>query len=112
MLTDYLKLAVVTLAVLACSKTSNAQSLSAPLNEAKARLVCGAGTLVSAKYIPGGLLEVTCQQNTTGDTTPTELQGTELTTANTTLGATAALFGLSVLVGDSNSGTTTTTTTN
>lgn len=31
--------------------------------EARARLVCGSGTVVSANYIPGGLLQATCRDN-------------------------------------------------
>ena len=35
----------------------------AAVAEARARLVCGSGTVVSATYIPGGLLQATCRQN-------------------------------------------------
>ncbi|WP_420005634.1 hypothetical protein [Arenibacterium sp. LLYu02] len=32
--------------------------------EARTRVVCGSGTLVSANYLPGGMLQATCRQNT------------------------------------------------
>ena len=32
------------------------------LGEARSRMVCGAGTLVSAQYIGGGMMRVTCRQ--------------------------------------------------
>jgi len=40
-----------------------APAQGAAIAEARARLVCGSGTVVSATYIPGGLLQVTCRQN-------------------------------------------------
>ena len=108
MLTDFFKLTVATLVVFSSSTISDAQGLSGALSEANARVVCGADTLVSAKYLPGGALEVTCKQNTSTDTTQTDLQGTELTTANAPLGLATALIGLTVLVGDSSTTTTST----
>ncbi|NIZ13097.1 hypothetical protein [Phaeobacter sp. HF9A] len=45
---------------------SHAQGAAAA--EARARLVCGSGTLVSATYLPGGLLQATCRQNTPNST--------------------------------------------
>jgi hypothetical protein len=108
MLTNIFKLTVATLVVFASSTISDAQGLSGALSEANVRVVCGADTLVSAKYLADGSLEVTCKQNTSTATTQTELQGTELTTANTPLGLTTALIGLTALVGNSNTATTST----
>ncbi|MEX0280643.1 MAG: hypothetical protein AB3N13_05560 [Arenibacterium sp.] len=48
--------------------------------EARGRLVCGAGTLVSAQYVPPGLLRVTCSQQTQSGSNATNaaLAGTGL----------------------------------
>lgn len=36
--------------------------MATALSEARTRLVCGTGTLISAQYIGGGLIRVTCRQ--------------------------------------------------
>jgi len=84
-----------------------AQATARALDEAKTRLVCGTGTPVSAQYLPGGLLEVTCRQKAPGDSLPSELQGTGLTPA-AQLGALAAVVVLVVVAGSSSSTTTST----
>ena len=109
MLNSVLRLFSAVLLVLASSTFAGAQSPSGALSEAKTRLVCGTSTLVSAQYLPGGSLEVTCRQNTSNDSIPNEMQGTGLTT-DTILGVTAVLVVLAVLAGDSDTGATTTTT--
>lgn len=76
--------------------------------EARARLACGGGTVVSAEYIPGNLIRVQCQQQT--NDLPPELQGTTLTPqVGVAILVTTVLIG--VLVGSDTPGTTTTTTT-
>ncbi|MEX0280081.1 MAG: hypothetical protein AB3N13_02690 [Arenibacterium sp.] len=79
--------------------------------EARGRVVCGAGTLVSAEYVPGGLLRVTCSQQTqTSSATSTVLAGG--LSSGAVIGAVlgVAVIGL-VGGGGSPSATTTTTTT-
>lgn len=84
------------------------------LAEARGRVACGAGTLVSATYIGGGLLRVTCQQpsNQAQQTVANQavLGGTGLT-APVAGGAIATVVLISVLTGGDGTGTTTTTTT-
>lgn len=84
------------------------------LAEARGRVACGAGTLVSATYIGGGLLRVTCSQpnSQTQQNFPTEspLVGTGLT-APVVAGTVATVLVISVITGSNNTGTTTTTTT-
>lgn len=102
----FLKSIVVGTVILATSHAAFAQSPELALNEAKTRLACGAGTPVSAQYISGGLLEVTCRQSTPSDSLPSELQGTGLTPVAT---AGLAVVVLVVLAGSSSSSSTTTT---
>lgn len=42
--------------------SAQAGAVSAALSEARSRLVCGTGTLVSAQYVGNGLIRVTCRQ--------------------------------------------------
>lgn len=85
----------------------------AALAEARGRVACGAGTLVSATYIGGGLLRVTCSQPDTQNqqNVPSEspLAGTGLV-APVVGGAVATVLIISVISGSNNTGTTTTTT--
>lgn len=94
------------------------------LAEARGRVACGAGTLVSATYIGGGLLRVTCQQP--NDQQPDQQQQSQSqpqqTVANQSVlggtgltapvagGAIASVVVISVLTGSDGTGTTTTTT--
>lgn len=94
-------------ALLMAPETVQAQGAARALDEAKTRLVCGTGTPVSAQYLPGGLLEVTCRQNVPGDSLPSELQGTGLTSA-TQLGVVATVLVLAVVAGSSSSTTSST----
>ena len=87
---------------------------SQALAEARGRVACGAGTLVSATYIGGGLLRVTCSQpdTRTNQNVPSEspLAGTGLV-APVVAGTVATVLIISVITGSNNTGTTTTTTT-
>jgi len=58
---------IVTLATaatlsLSCAAPSLAQGIDPALAEARGRLACGAGTLISATYVGNGTLRVTCQE--------------------------------------------------
>lgn len=57
----------VCLALALPGSASHAQG--AAVAEARARLICGSGTVVSATYLPGGLLQATCRQNTPNSST-------------------------------------------
>ncbi|WP_212744748.1 hypothetical protein [Parasedimentitalea maritima] len=111
MLKEYINAIVIGAAVMATTQIANAQGVDQALNEAKSRLACGAGTPVSAQYIPGGLLQVTCRQNVPNESLPNELQGTGLTPA-VEVGLVAVVTTLVVVTGSSGSATTTTTTGN
>ncbi len=83
--------------------------------EARGRVACGAGTLVSASYIGGGLIRVTCQQPSSQQAqqqipSQSPLAGTGLT-APVVGGAVATVLVVSILTGSNGVGTTTTTTT-
>jgi len=86
---------------------SLAQGVDQALTEAKARLVCGTGTAISAKKLPGGLLEVTCRKNVPRDSLPQEMQGTGLTTG-TEVAVVVVATVIAVVTGSSSSSTTTT----
>lgn len=58
---------VATLGMVAISTPSFAQTPISPVNEARARVACGSGTLVSATRLPNGAVRVTCSQNTPGE---------------------------------------------
>ncbi|MGV6848048.1 MAG: hypothetical protein ACWA5A_06665 [Marinibacterium sp.] len=108
------------LAVLAFSGTAQAQATA--LAEANARGVCGGGVAVSAVYVPGGLLQVSCRAPSTQSTQAASTAATQgipapLAGAGLSAGAIAGVAGgvlLLVVVasgGDGGSSTTTTTTT-
>lgn len=52
------------LATVLSTDTASAQAgaVATALSEARTRVVCGTGTLISAQYIGGGLIRVTCRQ--------------------------------------------------
>ncbi|MDE4097745.1 MULTISPECIES: hypothetical protein [Rhodobacterales] len=90
-----------------------AQGASAALNEAKSRAACGAGVPVSAQYLPGGLLKVTCRASNSqavSETLPEAMQGTGLS-PTAAAGVILSSVILLVVTGDDETGTTTTTTT-
>lgn len=67
-------------AVAASGSAALAQVPVGAVAEARTRGVCGAGTVVSAEYIPGNLLKATCRQNSSSETAadqglPDELWG-------------------------------------
>ena len=92
--------------LLATTQFAAAQAVDQALNEAKTRLVCGAGTPVAAQYFPGGVLQVTCRQNLPNDALPTELQGTGLTPA-VEIGVVAVVTILVIITGSGSTATTT-----
>ncbi|MGR3565075.1 MAG: hypothetical protein ACU0FH_20535 [Heliomarina sp.] len=97
---------------------ARAQVVEAATAEARARLACGSGTLVSAQYIGGGQLQVTCSQQSSqsqtqqATTAETALAGTGLT-APVAVGVLAGLTVIGIVSGsdDDAVGTGTTTTT-
>lgn len=97
------------LIVLGQSQVATAQAANAALNEAKARLACGAGTVVAAQYLPGGALKVTCSRPPTESNPPSTqsvLEGTGLTTP-ATLSLVASVIVLTIALGGENTTTTT-----
>lgn len=107
------------LTLVAAPLTATAQGTA--MAEARTRLVCGSGTVVSANYIPGGLLQATCRANTpqqannpsnsgssTGGTPSTTGLGTG-GLGGTAIGATVVATGVVLgVVGNSSTSTTTT----
>ncbi|MEX0339272.1 MAG: hypothetical protein AB3N11_09565 [Arenibacterium sp.] len=78
--------------------------------EARGRVVCGSGTLVSAEYLPGGLLRVTCSQQTqTSSASSAAIAGTGLATAPI-LGAVLGVSIIGIVGGGGSPGQTTGTT--
>ncbi len=89
----------------------------AALAEAQARLACGAGTVLNATYLPGGLMQVTCQsvsrsagQSAAANELPTLLEGTALT-PGVVAGGVISVVVVGALLGDDDTGVTSTTTT-
>ncbi|TNJ41781.1 hypothetical protein [Phaeobacter sp. B1627] len=86
----------------------------AAVAEARARLVCGSGTVVSATYLPGGLLQATCRQNAPNSTSNANTasgNGSGLGTGGlgtTGVGVGALTAGVVLTIGSSGSGSTTT----
>lgn len=98
------------LLALAATAPAQGQILGAAAAEARARLVCGTGTVLNATYLPGGLLRVTCRaanQPNPARELPRELQGTGLTTT-TPLAAITALIVTTIIIGENGTSTTTT----
>jgi len=96
------------LLLFALANGASAQA-DAALAQAKARLACGGGTVVSSQFLPNGTLQVTCSQPQP-QTESTVLQGTALTTP-AALGVLAVAVVLVIATGGTDTGTTTTTTT-
>ncbi|MCG7624556.1 hypothetical protein [Epibacterium sp. Ofav1-8] len=93
---------------------SLAPAQGAAVAEARARLVCGSGTVVSATYIPGGLLQVTCRQNapsssnaSNSGSTGNSLGTGGLGSTGVAVGAVAAAVALTVATSSSDATTTT-----
>ena len=82
---------------------------NAAVAQAKARLACGTGTVVSSQFLPNGTLQVTCSQPQPGAES-TVLQGTGLA-APAALGALGLVVVLVVATGGSDPAATSTTTT-
>ena len=95
------------LALLVAPELPHAQGVDQALTEARARLICGTGTAISAQQLPGGLLEVICRKNVPRDSLPKEMKNTGLNVATeVVMVATATIF--VIVVGSSSSSTTTT----
>ena len=97
--------------VAVCAIPATAQVPGDPMSEARSRVACGAGELISATYISGNLLRVTCrqqgdEQRQRPDRTPAE--GTGLTTP-AVAGVIVSLVLIAGLTGSDGTGTTTTT---
>lgn len=96
--------------MIAGSGNAQAQVPGGAQAEAQARLVCGSGTVLNANYLPGGLLRVTCQSNSTQNTAtnelPSELQGTTLTTTTTATVLTVVAI-TAIIIGDNATSTST-----
>lgn len=95
------------LLVFSQSGVVSAQGVSAAaMSEARARLVCGTGTVVSALYLPGGALQVTCARPPV-EAASTVLQGTGLS-APAAVGLLVGVAILTVVTGSGGSNSTTT----
>lgn len=94
-------------ALLSIPSTASAQGAAAA--EARARLVCGSGSVVSATYLPGGMLQATCSQSAR----PAAEGGNQLGTGGLTTGpaAAAVIAGTVLVIGSSGSDSDTTVTT-
>ena len=89
----------------------------AAIAEAQARLACGAGTVLNATYLPGGMMQVTCQsasrsvgQSAAANELPALLEGTALTPGVVTGGLVSVIV-VGAVLGDDDTGVTSTTTT-
>ena len=116
----YLGLAAV-LASGAIAAPPVAAQVNQALAEARSRVACGAGTLVSATYIGGGMMRVTCsqpdrqQQNSEQPNQSAQqsipanspLAGTGLTSP-VAAGVVLSVITLSIVTGSGSEGTTTT----
>ena len=91
------------------STAALSQTSSVALGEARVRLACGTGTVVSAQYLPGGTIKVTCRGNSLGNA-DSVLGGTGLNPAFPGLAPITTAIVVGVIAGGSG-GTTTTTTT-
>ena len=106
---------VATGAVMAMAPVMASAQTGPALAEARGRMACGAGTLVSATYVGGGMLRVTCREpsseNQSNSPSDSALTGTGLTAP--VAGAIIATVLLVAIAGggDDESSTTTTTTT-
>lgn len=95
---------------------AEAQVVEAATAEARARLACGSGTLVSAQYIGGGQLQVTCSQQGSqsqaqqATTAQTALAGTGLTVP-IAAGVLAGITVIGIVTGSDDDAVATTTTT-
>ncbi|MFW8594823.1 hypothetical protein ACOHWE_11510 [Cribrihabitans neustonicus] len=106
MRSNALRLAWMVMALTVPASSALAQSAAQALADANSRAACGSGTPVSAEYLPGGALSVTCRA------APQGLPQTGLA-PGTAAGVLAAAAALAVIANDDGgaAGTTTTTTT-
>ncbi|KIC18951.1 hypothetical protein [Leisingera sp. ANG-Vp] len=114
MYTSILQRACLIIPLSLAGQAAFGQASDPALDEAQRRLACGAGTPVSASYLPDGSLQVTCQAP--GAEALSQVTGQSLPATGLSAGAVAgvaagALFLVVVADDDSGAGTTTTTTT-
>ena len=99
------------LSILAVSGPVYAQGSA--IAEARARVVCGSGTVVSATYVPGGFLQATCSQTRPRAPQNSQNAGTNsggLGTGGlgaTPLGVSVVVVGVGLVAGSGSSGDTT-----
>ena len=103
-------LSLVFSAVLLSANVGYSQALPPALNAAKARVACGAGTPISAEYLPNGQIKVTCRSPSNSSSTEA-LRNTGISSGAVTGGALLTAVILSVAGGDDGNSTTTSTTT-
>lgn len=100
--------------LLGLPSAGSAQVSNLVLGQAKSRLACGAGVVVSAVLLPNGSLQVTCARNPVeSSTTSTTASTVAQTTGLVTPAGFAAVISVTIVVGltgGDNNGTTTTTT--
>ena len=87
-----------------------AQVVGDAVSEARARLACGAGRVLSARPLPGGAIEVTCAQDTQNSNIPARQAATELVPGGATAGAVAGVVVVVLLAGGGSDSTSTTAT--
>ncbi len=97
---------IVSMLLISVPSLAPAQVPGPALAEARVRLVCGGGTVVTAEYLPGGLLKATCSRNAPKSRAPDALQGTGLTPP-VTAGVIFTAVIIAILTGGSGPATTT-----
>ena len=81
-------------------QTGSAQISNLALGQAKSRLACGAGIVVSSVFLPNGSLQVTCARNPAEtSSTASSTTATATTTATTPAAVIAQTTGLTATAG-------------
>ena len=104
----FLTALIAGIALFGMSHNASAQIANAALGQAKARLACGAGTVVASVFLPNGSLKVTCAQ-APSNAASTAVQATGLT-GTASLAVVGVVTILTVLTGGEDSSTTSSTT--
>jgi len=104
---NFLRPIAASLILLAISSSVSAQTVTAALASARARVACGTDVLVSATYLPTGQIQVTCARNAPNNQLPEALEGTTLSTTAAAGIVTVAVF-VGVIVGNDDAVATTT----
>jgi hypothetical protein len=106
----FLHMTFVFSAALLSANAGYSQALPPALNAAKARVACGAGPPISAEYLPGGQIKVTCRSPSNSSSTEA-LRNTGITSGVAGAGALLTAVILAVAGGDDGNSTTTSTST-